>query len=394
MGDQVVLSASNGTLNATNSAGTVTLLTQGGYNGGILAGFGTTTSASNTSYFNSNAFSTPFPVGVTPVVMLSPLNLYSGSTFLDLTSLSASNVTVEGFQVYSNLQNLQYSWMAMARNDFPPEPPAPPEFTGDFVIENPDKTEVTLTITFDSSEITGTRPLTYTLNCIPVSSGSFIVNDLPVLSPNAQTGPIYTYVVRDVEGLSGWPDSSLAANSAYSFSVTVENDYGDATSYEPSPFQTNSYEPASSGATLDIIWSGATGQTIDITVSNINFVGNISTLTYYVVVTIQHLGSPVVFDEPLTLDGSVYTYSKNLSTYVDDAGLITVYALDSGAPSAGDVNKTSIPLNFGDNPSFTVPQPPLNIDLVSASYEEGVPPQTVAVITLSGVATGGTSPYT
>jgi hypothetical protein len=119
MGDDVVLSASNGSLNATNSLGSTTLLSAAGFNGGMLAGFGTTSNQDGgyTAYYNSNSFLTTFLLP--PVVVLSPLNLYVGSGTFTSIDITTSNVNETGFYVYSSLSNAQYSWLALPRTFFP-----------------------------------------------------------------------------------------------------------------------------------------------------------------------------------------------------------------------------------------------------------------------------------
>jgi hypothetical protein len=394
IGNDVVLSASNGSLNATNALGSVSLLSSNGYNGGMLAGFGVTATQDGyfSTYYNSNTFSVPFPAEVTPIVLISPLNLYQGSGIFTTTSFTASNVTQTGFKVYTTASNVRYSWMALPETDITP---TPPEILVGFAITNNTgaTTQLSLTVSFDRSKVAGSRPLTYTLRLLEGAGQTvFNVTDEPSIN-----GTTYTYVVRNATGLNGgWPTSSLTPGYSYVFALTVTNPGGSVTSSQFGPFSTAPYTPGSDGADFSpISWSGNTGQIINIAASpeSMRFSGNIGSLTYYAV----DVGNSAIFNATqLTFTNSKWRMTKDLSSKAGSSGIIQIYAIDSGASSEigdnGPYNKTVIDLN--GTTSFGVPYPPINVDGVSGDYAAGVPAQTSAEITLVGSATGGTGYFT
>ena len=392
IGDSVVLSASNGSLNATNASGSVSLLSSNGFNGGMLAGFGSTTTqdGANQIFYNSNTFSTPFSADVTPVVLISPLNLYQGNGQFTTTSFTASNVGITGFRVFSTTSNARYSWMALPQTDISP---TPPEFAGDFTITNNSNaaTQTSLTVSFDRSKITGSPTLTYTLLLLESgSSTTYNVTNTPSIN-----GSTYTYVVRNATNLDGgWPNSSLTPGTGYYFGLTVSNPAGSATSATLSgPFSTTTYTLGSSGATLAITWTGTTGQTINIAVTpqGMGVTGNIGTLSF----TVRD-SSFNLFTGNLTFSTGSWRYSTNLSGSAGVSGYIAITGIDSGAPSSGGppINEVDIAPLSGSSPSFTVPYAPLNASGVSGDSQPGNPAQTVISISLLGEATGGDGNYT
>jgi len=388
IGDSVVLSASNGSLNATNNSGTVTLLTSGG-GGGMLAGFGTTATqdGANQIFYNSNTFSTAFSAEVTPVVLISPLNLYQGSGIFTTTSFTASNVSITGFKVFSTTSNARYSWMALPQTDISP---TPPEFAGDFAITSSAAAQTSLTVSFNRSKITG-NPTSYTLSLsAPGSSTRYDVTDLPTVN-----GTTYTYLVKNATGLDGgWPNSSLTPATQYYFSLTVSNAAGSATTASQfGPFTTTTYTLASSGATLAVTWTGTTGQTINIAVTpqSMNVTGNIGTLSF----NVKDTGGNSLFNNPLTFSTGSWRYSIDLSNplYAGLTGNIVVTGTDPGAsPSGGPpINQVDIPLT--GTTFFTVPTLPISASGVSGTTDAGVPAQTVRNISRVGDATGGNGNY-
>jgi hypothetical protein len=394
IGDSVVLSASNGSLNATNALGSVSLLSSNGYNGGMLAGFGTTATQDGnfSTYYNSNSFLVPFPAEVTPIVLVSPLNLYNGSGVFTTATFTASNVTQTGFKVYSTALNARYSWMALPQTDITP---TPPEILAGFAITNNTgaATQLSLTVSFDRSNVAGSRPLTYTLTLLE-GAGQTVFN---VTGEPSINGTTYTYVVRNATGLNGgWPTSSLTPGYSYVFALTVTNPAGSVTSSQFGPFNTSAYTPGSDGADLSAItWSGATGQTINIAAGpeSMRFSGNIGSLTYYAV----DVGNSDLFNATqLTFTNNKWRMTKDLSSKAGFSGVIQIYAIDSGASSEigdnGPYNKTVIELN--GTSYFGVPYPPIDASGVSGDYTAGVPAQTSAEITLVGSATGGTEYFT
>jgi len=356
MGNEVVLSASNGSLNATNSLGTVTLLTAAGYNGGILSGFGSTSNQDGgyTAYYNSNTFSTEFPTGVTPVVVLSPINLYAGSaSFSNLTSISTSNVSQTGFMVYSSLLNVQYSWMALPRTDIPPTAPG---FAQDFTISEVSSTPLSITVSFNKSKITGTLPFTeYKLLCGDGSNltpEANLVNNTPTINGN-----IYTYVVNNVEGLNyDWPGSSLQPANAgvpFFFKLNVTNAVSNTTSPTAYEYNTSFYTiTAANNISMIVTWSGGTGQTINIQVTPQALIasGNLGTVSYSVSAV------DLLESAALTWNGSYWSIDPvDLSAYAGATGYITITAVDSGA--ATSVATTANLGSFSEE--VTVPYGPL-----------------------------------
>jgi hypothetical protein len=391
IGDSVVLSASNGSLNATNNSGTVTLLSSGG-SGAMLAGFGTTNTqdGANQIFYNSNTFSTAFSAEVTPVVLISPLNLYQGSGIFTTTSFTASNVSITGFKVFSTTSNARYSWMALPQTDISP---TPPEFAGDFAITSSAATQTSITVSFNRSKITGSPTLSYTLLLLEAnSSTTYNVTDNYTVN-----GTTYTYVVRNATNLNGgWPNSSLTPGSGYYFALTVSNPAGSVTTASLfGPFSTSTYTLGSTGATLAVTWTGTTGQTINIAVTpqSMNVTGNIGTLSF----NVRDSGFGNLFNSSLTWNSglSAWIYSKDLSSSAGLSGNIAVTGIDSGASSEGTTPANEVDITLtGSNTSFSVPYAPLNASGVSGTTEAGIPAQSSRNISLVGNATGGDGNYT
>jgi hypothetical protein len=396
LGDTVSLSASNGTLNATNSAGTVTLLSQGGYNGGILAGFGTTATQDgvNAAYYNSNTFSTAFPAGVTPVVVLSLLNGYLGSgSFINPTSLSASNVTEEGFEAYSAVQNTRYSWMALPQTDIPPEPPSAPSFAGNFAISKVSVTRLSLTVSFDISRISGTAPVTYTLLC---DSASPPQNGYSVTGQPTIVGTIYTYtVMNNVNNLDeGWPGSKLGPYGkprySYNFEVIATNGQGSVKSETAAAYATSAYGiVAAENINIAVSWTGANGQEINIHVTPQALVtGNLGTMTY----TAHSVAGPE-FSAELTWGGSYWSINPiDFSAYAGTGGTIGISAVDAGAAAGYDTTES---ITGSQYQSYTVPLSPITIDSIMITDDSyGVTPQTQRAITFTNPSiSGGSGTY-
>jgi hypothetical protein len=391
MGDDVVLSASNGSLNATNNSGTVTLLSSGG-GGGMLAGFGITGTQDGyfSTYYNSNTFSVPFPAEVTPIVLVSPLNLYNGSGVFTTATFTASNVTQSGFKVYSTASNARYSWMALPQTDITP---TPPEIAGNFAITRSATSQLSLTVSFDRSNITGSPPLTYTLLLLEeTSSTTYNVTDSPTIN-----GTTYTYVVRNADGLDGgWPNSSLTPGNSYSFGLTVSNPSGSATSANLyGPFTTTPYLLGTSAtANMTVTWSGAEIN-IAVTPESMNVTGNIGTLSF----NIKDSGINNLFsgNQPMSFSNGSWRFTRDLSSSAAGTnGYIVITGTDTTAPPAQGIlpPTNEVDIQLGTNKSFVVPSSPLNASGVSGTTEASFPAQTTRNVNLVGQATGGDGVYT
>jgi hypothetical protein len=120
LGDSVSINATaGGALTATNAAGTVNLITSGGFNGGTQSGSGTTTTNDlNNTYYGSNSFSPPFTS--IPIVVAS---IASVSNISSKLAVDTTNVTVSGCRIYSDTNGASYNWIATARTEaLPPGP--------------------------------------------------------------------------------------------------------------------------------------------------------------------------------------------------------------------------------------------------------------------------------
>jgi hypothetical protein len=119
LGDSVSIKAtSGGTLTATNAAGTVNLITSGGFNGGTQSGSGTTITADGQNYYGSHSFSPPF--SSIPIVVVS---IASVGNITSKLAVDTVNLTASGCRIYSDTNGASYNWIATAKTEPPPAGP-------------------------------------------------------------------------------------------------------------------------------------------------------------------------------------------------------------------------------------------------------------------------------
>jgi len=362
---------------------------QGGGGGTMLAGIATTNlpTGNPSIYYNSNVFSVPFDN--TPVVVASPINNYDEDSGVIMTALAIRTAFISGtgFKAYSASQNTMYSWIALPQTDYAPTPPA---FSIDFAINRISSTPLSITVSFDTSKITGSRPFTnIQLLC---TTGISLTLDNQVSNTPTINGTIYTYIVNNVQNMnSGWPNSSLAPYnfiySSYNFEVYVENVNASVTSATAANYNTGDYYISPNSFTIN---ASFTGNTLNITVTPVVLLtGNLGNVTYSV-------GSYPFFEGlglSLNQAGTGWSASTDLTSAIGNSAgasvlmTIIINAYDDGADYA---NRDIINLG-GVNTQIILPSPPigqggfaLNADNMDPNTEQ---------IRAAGIPSGGNGSY-
>ena len=113
LGDSVSIKATaGGALTATNAAGTVNLITSGGFNGGTQSGSGNTSTSDGDNYYGSHSFSPPFSSAPIVVASITSVAHINSKLVVDTANISAS-----GCRIYTNNNGTPYNWIATARTE-------------------------------------------------------------------------------------------------------------------------------------------------------------------------------------------------------------------------------------------------------------------------------------
>jgi hypothetical protein len=118
LGDSVSITATTeGSLNVTNTQGSVSLLTPTGFNGGILSGAGITStgpSGSTGEYYGDERFYPPFAFPPIVVASINDVSYISSKLYIP-----ENTVTATGCRIYSDAIGTSYNWIATARTNYP-----------------------------------------------------------------------------------------------------------------------------------------------------------------------------------------------------------------------------------------------------------------------------------